>query len=872
MMQKRTLYSLLLTSLILVCAFSFSFAQDVTFQSKGAKRCEAGELNISVTNPADISALEIVFEISSGSGGAFFDNVNVVWDPGFTVLTNRIIDLSGVDYTDPDTVRIAAMLTDPGDACLAAGGPTVVAQLEFVTNDACDGTIDLDGAVFTCPNNPLVTAQTQFVDCATTTLVAAAVNPGTVTIQNVAPTIDPIADDSIHWGDPYIGQAVANDLDLPNGCEVLTFSKCGGPANLTVNATTGAILWNTTGADVCEHDVCIAVTDSCGAADTTTFTICVYNDPPEFTDCPTDTTMIIWGELASGSTSATDPDGGPQPLEYSVLSFSGPGTPTVNAATGDWEWQTDTTNAYIGTFELCILVDDGADTCDGCSPANADTCCVYIHVIPKIHVYIEKTHNTPMGQFEWVSIHLNDLIQPPNLMGGFDFLIWYDASVLTFQFAQAGQMLVDCEWEYFTYRYGPNGNCGPNACPTGVLRVVGMAETNNGPYHPSCFVSSPGELVKLRFYVTANQLYECQYVPIKFIWYDCGDNTISSKDGDTLFISQHVYGFVGEEIPPQDSNVVPGLYGWYTNITDTTAEFPTFGGAPDTCLTDPDGDGPKLPPLRLVNFFNGGIDIVCIDSLDDRGDINLNGLPNEVADAVMFTNYFIYGLSVFKINEAGQVAATDVNADGLTLSVADLVYLVRIVTGDAQPYPKAVTPVPVDYVHGQDGVMRVGQEVPLGAAFVVIRDNVVPQLLAPEMEMKYAFDGENTRILVYSLEGHSFTGEFLQVKGEVVSMEMATAEGYPVTTTMIPAEFALHQNYPNPFNPTTTISFSLPTATDYTLTVYNVNGQQVEQWVGSHEAGVVEIQWEAGGNASGIYFYKLVAGNFSDTRKMVLLK
>jgi hypothetical protein len=54
----------------------------------------------------------------------------------------------------------------------------------------------------------------------------------------------------------------------------------------------------------------------------------------------------------------------------------------------------------------------------------------------------------------------------------------------------------------------------------------------------------------------------------------------------------------------------------------------------------------------------------------------------EIADAVLFSNYFIRGLPVFTINQAGQVAASDVNADGLVLTVADLVYLIRAVVGD----------------------------------------------------------------------------------------------------------------------------------------------------------------------------------------------
>ena len=95
MMHKRTVYSLLLTSFILVFAFSSALAQTVTFESKNANRCEAGVLNITVDpgNP-DLNAIEIVFEISSASGGAFFDNINVVFDAGFASLNNRIIDMS----------------------------------------------------------------------------------------------------------------------------------------------------------------------------------------------------------------------------------------------------------------------------------------------------------------------------------------------------------------------------------------------------------------------------------------------------------------------------------------------------------------------------------------------------------------------------------------------------------------------------------------------------------------------------------------------------------------------------------------------------------------------------------------------------------
>lgn len=87
----------------------------------------------------------------------------------------------------------------------------------------------------------------------------------------------------------------------------------------------------------------------------------------------------------------------------------------------------------------------------------------------------------------------------------------------------------------------------------------------------------------------------------------------------------------------------------------------------------------------------------------------------------------------------------------------------------------------------------------------------------------------------------------------------------------LPKAFALNQNYPNPFNPTTTISFTLPTASNYNLTIYNVLGQVVDEFNGYSE-GSVDIVWDASRNSSGVYFYKLVTDQNTATKKMVLLK
>jgi len=88
-----------------------------------------------------------------------------------------------------------------------------------------------------------------------------------------------------------------------------------------------------------------------------------------------------------------------------------------------------------------------------------------------------------------------------------------------------------------------------------------------------------------------------------------------------------------------------------------------------------------------------------------------------------------------------------------------------------------------------------------------------------------------------------------------------------------PAEFALSQNYPNPFNPQTTIRYALPEDAQVKLVVYNVAGQEIKTLVNEgQEAGYHECVWNAKDVASGIYFYKLQAGDFVQTRKMILIR
>jgi hypothetical protein len=107
----------------------------------------------------------------------------------------------------------------------------------------------------------------------------------------------------------------------------------------------------------------------------------------------------------------------------------------------------------------------------------------------------------------------------------------------------------------------------------------------------------------------------------------------------------------------------------------------------------------------------------------------------------------------------------------------------------------------------------------------------------------------------------------------VEPVRVEAAAGSVVAGESAPPEFVLLQNHPNPFNPSTTIRFDLAADRDVSLKVYNALGQVVSELVSGHRpAGRYSVAWDASGFASGVYFYRLEAGSFVQTRKLIVLK
>ncbi len=120
------------------------------------------------------------------------------------------------------------------------------------------------------------------------------------------------------------------------------------------------------------------------------------------------------------------------------------------------------------------------------------------------------------------------------------------------------------------------------------------------------------------------------------------------------------------------------------------------------------------------------------------------------------------------------------------------------------------------------------------------------------------------KVFLYAIDRH----------GKVFRLvENVSVIGVHSVSTSLPESFALQQNYPNPFNPITKVRFSIPNAGTVRISVYDALGKEISLLVNeSLQAGIYETDFDAANIPSGVYFYRMEAGNFGETKKMVVLK
>lgn len=492
-----------------------------------------------------------------------------------------------------------------------------------------------------------------------------------------------------------------------------------------------------------------------------------------------------------------------------------------------------------------------------------------------VDIRVSTDDNAAPGWFTTIAVEVDSL---ETEISAFDLTLAIDESIYGLVNVEPGQFMIDCGWEYFNYR-----RIRQDSLPqfdlegrTDLLNVTGIASISPG-FAPTCYGSSNSlELFSMKLLLDHDARgtdIRCQAFPIQFFWRDCGDNILTTRYGDTVLAAEAIYDGTGEEL--------------------TDAAFPGYG-APDEPCPDPPGQVLIHSPI----LTNGWLDLACDDSVYiRRGDINLNRRPYEAADAVLFMCLFWWGIGCFDTNLDEQIIQSDVNNDGITMSVADLVLLIRIIMNDAQPVSKPSTSgfETVAHVERSGETTRLSLDVGEDIAAVYLRAVGPPASPLKHSDITFPqepfgmgqIDDTVTMLLIDIENGEPVLGPGRHVILESSTVDLQLTEIVVVDTygreinvvrkgNLPPQGAVLSQSYPNPFNASTVIQFYLPTTTNWKLTVYNALGRSVRDYSGT-DNGLVTVEWNGlspsgGVAASGVYFYRLETATDSQTKKMLLLK
>jgi hypothetical protein len=509
---------------------------------------------------------------------------------------------------------------------------------------------------------------------------------------------------------------------------------------------------------------------------------------------------------------------------------------TVTNEPGHWCGYIDFSGVVVNNVSLIINATDGTDAAAPVTIPNFSSSGMIGSIIA------DMNDSFPLwpGYSGWMPITLTS---GSACIGGFEFTIVYDPTVL--QILGVRKEAAIATGEYWFVNYHPTITPGcPAGSPSGAIKITFINDLNNQvPAQPICNLADNTPIFSIDWYVKPDYNYPSNFcIPICF--YTCE----------------------------------PLNYRWNAVTDETGMNVWKTEGCDDTYLS-----------TSYLNLKCGNIKVQSAGSVI-RGDINHNSQAYEIGDAVLLANYLM-DPATYPL-DAWQLHAADINGDGVLGSISDLIMMINIVNGTIPAPGLKLDPIDVPATvampSNPSGSMdvTVNSTSAIGGALVRINHAGV-QLGAPvatNMDVLYSDKNDVLTVVVYNgtIEAGNHTlftvpviGSGAMTFGDVdVSDNIGhTLNAQTKIGDALPTAFSVAQNYPNPFNVKTAISFALPTSENVTVTIYNVAGQVVQTInAGQMNAGVNSVIWDASKVGSGVYLYKVVAGEFSKTMKATLLK
>ncbi|HWR82890.1 MAG TPA: T9SS type A sorting domain-containing protein [Candidatus Deferrimicrobium sp.] len=500
---------------------------------------------------------------------------------------------------------------------------------------------------------------------------------------------------------------------------------------------------------------------------------------------------------------------------------------------------------------------------------------------PQVTVMVNNSYVTTAESLATVALDIalisDDFSKP---LGGFDLCLAYDTSVLKLYYYDWA-LIRDCQWSFDFVQIPLDRPVPPNIS----LRLVGIDTSHSG-----CFDSGT-RTITLTFVVKDKILFHGSSTALEFYWITCSDNTLWTASPDTILLAAQVIDAEGAD------------------ITNKNHPLPSFTGPDSTCMDPAAHSGLRV--IEAIRFHGGKVTFVSPDSIGVRGDVNLNGLSFEEEDLSVLSRFFLFGDSVFSVDGSRQVEASNVDGDAVDTTLADLISLRYTLIGNTGGSLAGAFGDEAKFVYYDlAGALKVAIDAnrPVGAWCLWFQvanqsiDSIVFEgsgdpgpyggpswyLLSDTLRMSFVGGTPNEPVISSGLT--DIVTIYYHGPSPEPTIERASSvdgvnfqfgptgihdAGFSADDPLLPA--FLLQNHPNPFNPTTTIEFVLSRRADWQLEIFNLTGQRLTEYQGRSGPGRIVLPWngvDMTGVAvsSGVYFYRLTAGDLRLSRKMLLVR